>query len=283
MKFEEFAEKYNLPEAEQYLKDFRGAVVVVKIGGTAIEDGKTLQSILGNIIFLKENGINVVLVHGGGKQATVSGMQKGKEQKIKDGQRYTDAETLHDVDRIFGAINSMIVEKIHRLGGQARGLHGREGKAVIAEKYKKADLGFVGEVVDVDKGVLTEAMGNSVPVVSCIGVGRDGQIFNINADFVATAVAGFLKADKMIILSNSKGVLRDLGDVDSLISTIKTGEIEDLKRNGIVRDGMIPKIDSCKKVVESGVKKAHILDEGEKDALLIEIFSDKGAGTQIVP
>lgn len=280
-----------LVEALPYLKEFRGRTVVVKLGGAAIEPGGDLGDVLHSIVFLSYAGIRPVVVHGGGPYITRAMEEAGIEAVFVRGQRVTDAESLAIVERVLiHQVNARLVAAIDRLGGQAVGLHSRNGKPLLAEKLYGAaedgspvDLGFVGRVAAVRTAVVHEVLDvGSIPVIAPLGTAPDGQTLNCNADGVAWKVAADLGAEKLVLLSDVPGVLRDRQDPASLLSTITQEEAEQLEREGVIDGGMVPKVQACLRAVEAGVRKAHMIDGRVCHALLLEIFTDQGVGTEII-
>jgi acetylglutamate kinase len=279
-----------LIEALPYIQEFRGRTVVVKYGGAAMDEGE-MSNVLLSIVFLSQVGIRPVLVHGGGPFITQAMKQAGKQPVFVRGQRVTDAETLAIVENVLvGKVNPDLVAAIERLGGRAVGLHTRHGQPLLGEKLlgkaedgSPADLGAVGRVVSVRTEVIQAALAaGAVPVIAPLAVGCDGGSLNCNADGVAWKVAADLRAEKLVVLSDVPGILRDPKDEATLISHVTKSEIERLEAEGIITGGMLPKVDACVRAVAAGVRKAHMIDGRVPHALLLEIFTDKGVGTEIV-
>ncbi len=283
-----------LIEALPYLRKFSGKTVVIKYGGHAMVDDNLKKQFALNIILLKYIGINPVIVHGGGPQINLFLDKMKVTPNYIQGMRVTDGETMDIVEMVLvGKVNKEIVGLINHCGGKAVGLSGRDGDLVQARKLKlKAanssgsrppeliDLGRVGEVVKVNPAILTALDNNAfIPVIAPVGVGEDGQAFNINADLVAGAIAAELNAVKLVLLTDVAGVLDGKGQ---LISTIKSEEIEDLIARGVIGGGMIPKVRCCQKALYGGVDKTHIVDGRQEHAVLLEIFTPEGIGTEIV-
>ncbi len=283
-----------LIEALPYLRKFSGKTVVIKYGGHAMVDDNLKKQFALNIILLKYIGINPVIVHGGGPQINLFLDKMKVTPNYIQGMRVTDGETMDIVEMVLvGKVNKEIVGLINHCGGKAVGLSGRDGDLVQARKLKlKAanssgsrppeliDLGRVGEVVKVNPAILTALDNNAfIPVIAPVGVGEDGQAFNINADLVAGAIAAELNAVKLVLLTDVAGVLDGKGQ---LISTIKSDEIEDLIARGVIGGGMIPKVRCCQKALYGGVDKTHIVDGRQEHAVLLEIFTPEGIGTEIV-
>ena len=280
-----------LIEALPYLQTFRGRAMVVKFGGAAMNPNGDLADILFSIVFLSQVGIRPVLVHGGGQFISQAMKEHGKQPAFVRGQRVTDAETLAIVeDVLINRVNAQLVSKIEALGGSAVGLHSRHGRPLLGEKLlgkaddgSPLDLGFVGRVFSVRTAAIDEVLdAGCVPVIAPLAVTLDGQPLNCNADSAAWKVAADLKAEKLVILSDVPGILRDPNDEASLISTATRDEVQQLERDGVIGGGMLPKVDACVRAVEAGVRKAHMIDGRIPHALLLEIFTDSGVGTEIV-
>jgi acetylglutamate kinase len=283
----------TLVEALPYIRKFNGATIVIKYGGHAMVDPGLKQSIIEDIAMMSVVGMNPVIVHGGGPEITAHLKKLGVQSTFIDGQRVTDQETLDVAEMVLaGKINSEIVMDLARAGVRAVGVSGKDMGLVTARKlyhhrgegHAPSDIGFVGEVEHIDPEVIRIFEQNEiVPVISPIGVDRAGQTYNINADTVASAIAGALKADKFILLTDVRGVLRDRKDNASLIDSIKAEEVEPLINDGTIEGGMIPKVRACLDALSAGAKKTHILDGRLPHSLLLELFTDHGIGTQIIP
>jgi len=273
-----------LIEALPYIKEFFEKIVVIKYGGSAVEEKGIDSGILQDIVFMNYAGMRPVLVHGGGAMISRAMKKAGKEPKFVMGFRVTDRETVSIIDTVLKSLNRMIVKKVREIGGKAFGLSGKENDMVRVRKLKTdLDLGFVGETTSIDTTVLKRLIeADIIPVIYPMGIGRDGNLYNVNADDVASKVAVALKAEKFVLLTNVRGILHDRKDPDSIYQTVSVDEIKGLIRKGVVGGGMIPKADACAKAVKGGVKKAHILDASIPHALLLEMFTDKGIGTEIV-
>lgn len=278
-----------LIEALPYIQNFRGQTFVIKYGGSAMDDPHQVDRLLRDVVFLEAVGINPVLVHGGGKAITAKMKEAGLGARFVNGLRVTDAETIHLVRAALdGQINPQIVKTLQRFGGRAHGLSGTEVfRAELLppqpdEHGHLVDVGFVGEAVGVDL-VATEKLilDEIVPVISPLGSGLEESVLNINADVAAAALAGGLHAHKLIFVSDVPGVLREPGNLDSLIPSVDTGEIEGLIEGGVLGGGMIPKVRSAAKALEHGVGKVHFICGSIPHALLLEIFTNKGIGTEI--
>ena len=273
-----------LIEALPYIKKFFEKIVVIKYGGAAVEAKGIANGILEDIIFMNYAGMRPILVHGGGPFISKMMKSSGLEPKFIHGRRFTDTQTLHIIDRALGIINRKLVRTLKEMGAKAFGLSGRENGLIKVKKMKlDYDLGFVGEVTSVDTTVVKRLIeDNIIPVVYPLGLGRDGNTYNVNADDVASEIAMALKAEKFVLLTNVRGIMKDKADSKTLYNTIRAGEVERLIKRRVIDSGMIPKAKSCINAIRGGVKKAHILDASIPHALLLEIFTDKGIGTEIV-
>ncbi len=280
-------EKANtLVEALPYLRAFAGKTVVIKYGGNAQVDEALKDGFAEDVVLMKYIGVNPVVVHGGGPQISDMMKRLGKEPNFVDGVRVTDRETMDIVEMVLGGvINKEIVELISRHGGRAVGLSGKDGRLITAKPLKPAgakrvDLGQVGDVDAVDPQLLSDLTSNRyIPVIAPIGVDRDGRTYNINADLVAGAVARALNAEKLLVLTDVTGIKDAKG---TLISTLSRKEIQRLIKAGTITSGMLPKVQACLAAVEGGVAKAHIIDGRVPHALLLEIFTKEGIGTEII-
>ena len=274
-----------LLQALPYIKDWAGKTVVVKYGGAAMTNENVRQAVAQDIVLMSTVGIRTVLVHGGGPEIDAMLRRVGKEPLFVKGLRYTDEETMEIVRMVLsGKVNKDIVALIDREGGKALGLSGVDGAMIKARSYSKDDLGFVGEVVAVDPAPLHTALaGGFVPVVSTIGIGLkdDENYYNINADTAAAELAIALRAEKLMLLTDVPGILRDLSDFSTLIDELPRAEIPTLIREGVVAKGMIPKVECCARAVDGGVATAHIIDGRAPHSLILELFTDSGAGTMI--
>ncbi len=272
-----------LIEALPYIHAFRKKIVVIKYGGSILGDDKIRKGVLEDIVFLNLVGIRPVLVHGGGPNITERMKRVGKKTEFVEGMRYTDLDTLKIVKEELDALNEKIVEEIHGLRGNAISLKGEEGIIEAKRKSGKKDLGYVGEVAKIDQEKIDSCLKKDyIAVVSPMGKGLDKYTYNINADEAASHIAVSLKAEKFVLLTNVKGIMRVSGDVDSFISTLTTKEAKAMILEKVVQEGMIPKVNACVHALEAGVKKTHIIDARIQHALLLEIFTDKGIGTEIV-
>ncbi len=273
-----------LAEALPYIRRFWGRVVVVKYGGNAMDDDESLPQFAQDIALMRSVGLHPVVVHGGGPQIGDLMARLGKTPEFRDGLRVTDAETL-DIARmvLVGKVNRDIVSAINVHVPMAVGLSG-EDAGLIRATARQADLGFVGDVEAVDAGILHKLLAQElIPVVATIASDRSGQAYNINADTAAAEVASALGAEKLVFLTNVKGVLADPDDPDSLVNRVTVGEVEKMMIDGTLSGGMIPKMEACVTAVRQGVNRAHIIDGRVPHALLLEFFTDQGVGTMVEP
>jgi len=284
-----------LIEALPYIRAFYGKTIVIKYSGRAMEDETLKCSVMQDVVLMKYVGMNPVIVHGGGPQ--ISGMMKrlGKEAEFIQGLRVTDRETVDIAEMVLaGTINKEIVSLINQHGGQAVGLCGKDANLIQAQKHFAkvtsdtgeqimADIGFVGDIVNINPKIIqvldTEGF---IPVIAPNGVGEDGQTYNINADTVAGEIAAALRAEKLVMLTDTRGILCDKDDDNSLIPTLDISEIEELIQSGVIETGMLPKVEACITALEAGVQKTHIIDGRISHSILLEIFTEEGIGTEIV-
>ncbi|MBQ1435988.1 MAG: acetylglutamate kinase [Clostridia bacterium] len=277
----------TLVQAIPYIQQFRGKTIVVKYGGNAMVSEQLKYDVISDIVLLSLVGIHIVLVHGGGPEINQMLKRVGKESKFINGLRYTDAETMDIVKMVLcGKVNKELVTLIEQRGGKAMGLSGLDGNMLRAKKLSKdgVDYGFVGDITEVDPGVITTARdGGYVPIIATIAAGvDDGSAYNINADTAAAEIAVALGAEKLILLTDIKGLLRDKDDESTLIPVVRASEVDGLKAEGIISGGMIPKIDCCVTAMKNGVKRAHIIDGRERHSILVELLSDEGIGTMFI-
>ncbi|MBX7210210.1 MAG: acetylglutamate kinase [Verrucomicrobiaceae bacterium] len=276
------AKAATLIEALPYMQSFRGCTFLIKVGGSAMEDPALVDRFLRDVVFLEAVGINPVIVHGGGKAISKAMNDAGLQARFVNGMRVTDEETIKIVeDTLARVINPEIVTKINAFGGKAVGIPGTE---VFAGEKMKGELGWVGEVTDCRLGLIQAAVaGEFVPVVSPVArETTSGRTLNVNADLAACALATRLKATKLIFLSDVLGVMRDPKDESTLIPSLNPAAIDKLKADGIISGGMIPKVDSSLASLRGGVGKVHLIDGRIPHALILEIFTDVGIGTEIV-
>ncbi len=276
-----------LVEALPYFKAFDEKIIVIKLGGNAMGDGELMRAVWLDIVFMEQVGLRPVLVHGGGPHISARLKESNIEVRFVDGLRVTDGKTLEVVEEVFGEINRAICKGILAEGGSPEPMSGARDRLILARKKpfpEGHDLGFVGEVVDVrpDK-VLEATQRGHVPVISPLGIGSDGQLFNVNADTAAARIAAALWAEKLVFMSNIAGILRQVDDPDSLIATLKPRQIRELIAAGVIAGGMLPKVEAALAAMSSGVHKVHIIDGRKQHSMLLEIFTREGIGTQFIP
>jgi acetylglutamate kinase len=281
-----------LVEALPYIQRFRGKTMVIKYGGNAMVEQSLKHSFARDVVLMKLVGINPVVVHGGGPQIGDLLERLGKASEFVQGMRVTDSETMDVVEMVLGGlVNKEIVNLLNRHGGAAVGLTGKDGDLIRARKLllrrdapelkapEIIDLGHVGEVESIDVAVADMLIrGDFIPVIAPIGVGEDGFSYNINADLVAGKVAEVMEAEKLLLLTNTPGLLDSSG---SLISELDVGSVDEMVRSGVIRGGMLPKVHCAVDAVQSGVRSAHILDGRVEHALMLDLFTDEGVGTLI--
>ncbi len=269
-----------LIEALPYIQTYEGKTFVIKYGGAAMTDERLKEMFAKDVTILRKIGVNIIIVHGGGKEITNLATTLNIPSKFVDGQRYTDKQMIDVVLMVLaGRVNKEIVNLINCNGGNAIGLCGVDNSLLKAQRSTDKDLGLVGEVSSVNTQFFSLLLSNGMmPVISPLAAGEDGQILNINADLAAGAIASALKAEKLVYLSDIEGVLVD----KQLVSTLTLEEAESLIQNGSINGGMIPKVHSAFSTLEAGVHKVHIIDGRIKHSLLLEIFTDEGIGTQMV-
>lgn len=271
-----------LVQALPYIQKYAGQTIVVKYGGNAMISPELKDAVMTDIVLLQLVGINVVLVHGGGPEISQMLNKIGKESKFINGLRVTDEETIDIVQMVLaGKVNKSLVQLLEQHGGKAVGLCGLDGRMIMAEKKPSAeDLGFVGEITEVNTNIISDNTHNGyIPIISTVAGGYHGEVYNINADLAAARIAAELRAAKLILMTDIKGLLKDKNDEETLIPVVNVSEVPSLKREGIISGGMIPKIDCCVEAVRRGVKRAHIIDGRIPHSILIEMFSDEGIGT----
>jgi acetylglutamate kinase len=276
-----------LLEALPYIQRFRSSTFVVKYGGSFMDspDPKVRAGVAADVVFLEAVGINPVVVHGGGKAITRAMEKSGIKAQFVGGMRVTDEATMQVVERVLSEeISPEIVETIEKLGGKARKISGKDVFTCRKLHSEAGDLGYVGDVISVNIEPLRECIRRSItPVVSPIARGEDGHSYNVNADVAAAKTAIALKARRLVFMSDVPGLLRDPKDANSLISSLKIRDVEPLKIEGVIDSGMIPKVDSAVEALQSGVRRVHFVDGRVPHAVLLEIFTDRGVGTEIVP
>ena len=269
-----------LMEALPYIKRYYGRTVVVKYGGAAMDDPALRESFANDIVLMRYVGMNPVVVHGGGPQVTAHIERLGGKATFVDGYRVTTAEDLEVVRMVLaGVINKDIVALINRHGTMAAGLSGEDGALVrVRKKVGATELGFVGEVEQVNPGIVTDLLRDFIPVIATLGVDEGGQTYNVNADEVAAAVAEALGAEKLVFLTNVDGII-DAGG--TLLTQLSADGVERLRSDGVLTAGMIPKVDAALHAIKGGVPRVTILDGRAEHALLLEIFTDQGVGTMV--
>ena len=273
-----------LVEALPYLQEYNDKVVVVKYGGNAMTNETLKQAVMQDIVLLSLVGLKVVLVHGGGPEINAMLKKINKASEFVNGLRYTDEETIDIVQMVLaGKVNKDLVQLLERAGGKAMGLCGLDGNLIKA-KQLNPDLGYVGDITEIHPDVINTALNNGyIPVVSTVASGENGEVYNINADTAAARIAAEMGAANLILLTDIKGLLEDKDDDNTLIRVVGVSEVPYLKNQGIISGGMIPKIDCCVEAVRRGVKKTNIIDGRIPHSILIELLTDIGAGTMIIP
>lgn len=284
-----------LVEAVPYIRTFHGKTFVIKYGGNAMINEDLKRGVMQDIVLLKFLGVNPVVIHGGGPEITHMLNRVGKKSQFIQGLRVTDTETMEIVQMVLvGKLNKEIVTKLNLLGGKAIGLSGQDANLLVAEKTvptmpagyqgEVPDLGFVGKVVRVNAAILIQLIEqNYIPVVSSIGVGTDGASYNINADTAAGELAAALQAEKLIMLTDVEGIFEDYQDKSSLISALEVQRAYQMINQSKIDGGMIPKVEACITAISGGVNRTHIIDGRQLHSMLLEILTDKGIGTMVVP
>ena len=283
-----------LVDALPYIQEFSGTTVVIKYGGNAMVSDVLKENVMRDVALMKYVGIRPVIVHGGGPEITGFLKKVGKESSFVAGLRVTDEETVEIAEMVLdGKINSEIVNLLNQRGVRAVGLSGKDAGLIRARKkmatvYEndtahEVDIGFVGAVETIDVSVIEDLLDHGyVPVIAPIGVGMDGESYNINADYVAAEIAGALAAEKLLLLTDIEGIYKDFNDKSSFLSTIHLQEARNYIRDGIISGGMIPKVEACLTALERGAAKTHIIDGRLPHAIILEIFTSTGVGTQVV-
>ena len=269
-----------LVHALPYIQEYSGKIVVIKYGGNAMISAKLKDSVMRDIVLLSLIGVKVVLVHGGGPEITETLEKLGKQTQFVDGLRVTDAETADVVQMVLaGKINKTLVNLIGHKGGRAIGLSGIDGQMIQA-RVRDERLGYVGEITKVDVRPILDVIDKGyIPVVSTVGCDTQGHVYNINADTAAASIAAAMHAEALISMTDTVGLLRDPKDPTSLIRRVDLKGVEELKAEGIISGGMIPKVECCTNAIRAGVRKVFIIDGRVPHALLIETLTDEGAGT----
>ncbi|MBQ3069016.1 MAG: acetylglutamate kinase [Clostridia bacterium] len=273
-----------LTQALPYIKQYSGKTVVIKYGGNAMINEELKNAVMEDMVLLHTVGIKLVLVHGGGPEINAMLEKTGKESKFVGGLRYTDEETMDIVQMVLaGKVNKALVQQINENGGRAIGLCGLDGNMLTATRHREPDLGLVGDISRVDVTLLRNCLDNdSIPVVATVAGGADGERYNINADIAAAEIAAALGAEKLVLMTDVRGLLRDKDDPSSLISTVQVSDVPRLKKEGVLSGGMIPKIECCVEAVRRGVRRTHIIDGRIPHSILIEMLTDEGIGTMFL-
>lgn len=284
-----------LVEALPYIQEFYGKIIVIKYGGNAMINEDLKQKVMEDVSLLKYVGMRPVIVHGGGPDITQFLKKVGKQSAFVSGLRVTDEETVEIAEMVLdGKVNSDIVNMLNYRGVKAVGLSGKDAGLIKAAKklatvYDEAgqqadvDIGYVGQVASIDTSILDTLLNNGyIPVIAPIGVGDDGESYNINADYVAAEIAGALQAEKLLLLTDTEGVYKDFADKDTFISTLTVAEAKEYIKTGIISGGMIPKIEACLKSIESGTNKVHIIDGRQPHSIILELLTSSGIGTQVI-
>lgn len=273
-----------LVQALPYIQKYYNKTVVIKYGGNAMINEELKEAVMTDIVLLSLVGINVVLVHGGGPEISDMLKKIGKESKFVNGLRYTDEETVDIVQMVLaGKVNKSLVQLLGAHKGKAIGLCGLDGGLLKAKQLGEGELGFVGEITDVDVTPVTDVISKGyIPVISTVAGGPNGEVYNINADTAAAKIASALHAEKLLLMTDVRGLLRDKNDENTLISVVNVSEVQALKNQGVICGGMIPKIDCCVEAVRRGVHRAHIIDGRIPHSILMEMLTDEGIGTMFL-
>lgn len=283
-----------LVETLPYIRKFAGRTVVIKYGGNAMINDGLKQSVIQDIVLMRYIGLRPVVVHGGGPEITALLKQLGKQSAFVSGLRVTDADTMAAAEMVLvGKINTELVALLNLHGARAVGLNGKDASLIAATKHlarvydngrtTEVDIGFVGDVAAVNPDIVWTLLNSDyIPVIAPVGVGAAGESYNINADYVAGEVAGALRAEKLLLLTDVEGIYRDYRDKSSFISTLSFAAAKRMIRDGAIDGGMIPKVEACIRALSGGAAKAHIIDGRQAHSLLLEIFTDTGIGTEVV-
>lgn len=283
-----------LVEALPYIQEFYGKTIVIKYGGNAMVSDELKEKVMQDIALMKYVGIRPVIVHGGGPEITGFLKKVGKQSSFVAGLRVTDEETVEIAEMVLdGKVNSEIVNLLNHRGVRAVGLSGKDAGLIEARKKlatvydgdtsKKVDIGYVGEVANVNTDLLEDLLDQDyVPIIAPIGVGKNGESYNINADYVAAEIAGALQAEKLLLLTDIEGIYKDFNDKSTFISTLHLPEAREYIKEGIIAGGMIPKVEACLTALEQGAGKTHIIDGRLDHSIILEVFTSKGIGTQVV-
>ena len=291
MQLQQYIEKAaTLIEALPYIQSFRGKIVVVKYGGSTISTDGEVDTVLRDLVFMESVGMKLVLVHGGGPAIDRRLRELGIESERVHGLRVTTREVMKVVEQtLFGEVNAALVDQINKFGGAAVGVSAKDAGVMHVRKHVAqtaagpVDLGYVGDVERIDSNPLVDLIGKGVlPVVAPIGRGPDGESFNVNADTAAGEIAAALRAEKLVFLTDVKGIMETPRDEGSLLSTVHVNDVDALVENGTISGGMIPKVAACAKSVRAGVRKTHIIDGRIPHSMLLEFFTDEGIGSEII-
>ena len=285
----------TLIEALPYIQEFYGKTIVIKYGGNAMINVDLKNKVMEDVSLMKYIGMRPVIVHGGGPDITQFLKKVGKQSDFISGLRVTDEETVEIAEMVLdGKVNSDIVNLLNHRGVRAVGLSGKDAGLIRASKKlatvydgdghkESVDIGYVGQVDSIDAKILVDLIANDyIPVIAPIGVGEDGESYNINADYVAAEIAGALKAEKLLLLTDTEGVYKDFEDKDTFISSLTADEAREYIKNGVISGGMIPKIEACLKSLESGTNKIHIIDGRQPHSIILELLTSEGIGTQVI-
>ncbi len=275
----------TLIEALPYIRDFNNKKVLVKYGGSAMLDRKLEESVIKDVALLKLVGMKPIIVHGGGKEINRWIDKVGKKSEFVEGFRVTDRDTMEIAEMVLNRVNKNLVQMVENLGVKAVGISGKDGGMLHVDKKMPdgKDIGFVGDIREVNPQLLDTLLENDfIPIIAPIGLGDDGETYNINADDAACAIAAAISAEKLAFLTDVEGVYRDPDDKNSLISVLDMDEAEELISQGTVQGGMLPKVNNCMEAVRAGVGRVHILDGRKEHCLLLEFFTKKGIGTAII-
>ena len=281
----------GLIEAMEYIRRFRGKIVVVKLGGSVLDEEPLQKKLLIDVAFMSTVGIRTIIVHGGGKAITRAMNEAGLEPVWVQGRRYTDERTLRIVEHtLVHSVNEQLCKTLGELNCRSMGLHTLSSCVLFAEQLRldgpdgrKIDLGFVGKVTDINRQLLkTLCADGTIPVIASVAMDQFGGTLNVNADTAAGKVAAVVEAEKLVMVSDTHGIRRDINDSDSWVSSLNQQQIKEMIDAKIITDAMFPKVEACLTALEAGAKKAHIVDGQIEHSLLLEIYTDKGVGTEIV-
>ncbi len=275
-----------LIEALPYIQQFKGKIVVIKYGGAAMENEAMREGTLEDIVFMNFVGIKPVLVHGGGPFINKNMYKEGIKPEFIDGYRVTDEKTVKIVEKTLSGLNAKIIKEINLLGAKAESFGGSESDLISIKEPTKNQMkkfGYVGEIDSINVTDIKNALkADKIPVIYPIAGDKNEKAFNINADVAGSRIASALKAQKLVLLTNTKGIMMDQADEESLMSTLHANEVQDLIKREVIRGGMLPKVNACIEALKEDVVKAHIIDGRIPHSLLLEIFTDKGVGTEII-